>query len=364
MRRLLLWGCFLCVFASTLPASAVTVLSEKDWQSLKSLIRTGPLSGVVGSPVPQNCTAGQLFFDTAAAVGEQFLICVAPDTWVQVQSGTGASGLQAQFAVDPNIISANAADNALTVGNGSEWWAFFVDPTYGLRAVCVVGDVLNACNHVIELAAGFELIVNNAVGTPIFNLASDTGALTAVTLDAEGTGNSIKIKRYLTKEFAGCQAGVASTIWDYPSSNAPTAACKGSNMNKGVLEFPDGATDLVTTIKEYLHEDWTGAIEATLVWESASTSTNNALWSIAIACAGAGESSDPAFTYDDFAVDANNGTANTYNLTSVNTVTTTGTCTANKVMHIGVKRKLSDAADTLAATAQAVLLSLKLREAQ
>lgn len=364
MRRWIAVVCLLCVVGSAIPASAVTVLSEKDWQALKSIIRTGPLSGVVGSPVPDTCTAGQMFFDTAALVGEQFLICVAPDTWVQVQNGSAASGLQAQFEANPNIIGANAEDNAFTVGNGSEWWSFFVDPTYGLRAMCVVGDVLNACNHVIELAAGFELIVNNAVGTPIFNLASDTGALTSVTLDAEGTGNTLKFKRYLNKEFAACQAGVASSVWDYPTTNAPAAACKGSNVAKGVLNFPDGATDLVTTLKEYLHEDWTGAIEATIVWESASTSTNNVLWSIAIACAGAGESSDPALTYDDFAVDANNSSANTYNLTSVNTVTTTGSCTANKVMHIGVKRKLSDAADTLAATAQGVFLSLKLRESQ
>lgn len=153
-------------------------------------------------------------------------------------------------------------------------------------------------------------------------------------------------------------------MWDLPAANAPTAACKGSTTNKGVLEFPDGSTDLSAHLVEFLNEDWTGVIEATMVWESASTSTNNVLWGIAIACAGAGDSSDPAYTDDDFTADANNGTANTYNLTAFNTVTTTGSCTAGDLMHVRVKRRLSQGGDTFGGTAQAVGLSLKLREAQ
>ena len=131
-----------------------------------------------------------------------------------------------------------------------------------------------------------------------------------------------------------------------------------------MLEFADGATDLSTTIIEYLNEDWSGAIDATILWESTSTSTNNVLWRIAIACAGPGDNSDPSFTDDDFTADANNGTASTYNATSANAVTTTGSCTAGDLMHIRVRRRLSQAGDTFAATAQALGLSLKLREAQ
>lgn len=363
MRR----GSLLCLLFIGLyvwPVSAAPPLSETDWSTLKSIARVGPLGGHIGNPLPATCTVGQLYFDTGAVVGEQLSLCVATDNWQPVQASSAVPTLEQVATAGRSITFATGFPNAVLIGSLNTYWAIYLDPTDGLRIACVVNGVPGDCNHVIKLNSGFYIEYKNSSGSPIFHLDESTGALTYTTYDAEGTNNTLKLKRYLTKEFAACQAGIASTIWDYPSSNAPTAACKGSNMAKGVLEFPDGATDLTTTIKEYLHEDWTGAIEATLVWESASTSTNNALWSIAIACAGASESSDPAFSDDDFPVDANNASANTYNLTAVNTVTTTGTCTANKIMHLRLKRKLSDAADTLAATAQAVLLVLKIRESQ
>ena len=263
-----------------------------------------------------------------------------------------------------NITFANSFVNAAGIGDGTDYWAPYRDPTTGLQFNCVVLGVENACNYIRKLAAGFYFEIQNASGTSIFRVTNDTGAITNATFDTEGTGNSFTYKRYLWRPFAACQAGTASTIWDLPSSNAPTPACKGSTTTKGVLEFADGATDLSTTIIEYLNEDWSGAIDATILWESTSTSTNNVLWGIAIACAGPGDNSDPSFTDDDFTADANNGTASTYNATSANAVTTTGSCTAGDLMHIRVTRRLSQAGDTFAATAQALGLSLKLREAQ
>lgn len=262
------------------------------------------------------------------------------------------------------IDGANNGSNAFLLGNGTNEWAGYHDVTKGLLWNCKMAGVENACNYVRQLAAGFYWEIQNHAGTSLLRVTNDTGEVTNAKINTESAGNVFIYKKYLWRPFAACQSGAASTVWDLPTSNAPTAACKGTNTPKGVLEFPDGSTDLSAHLVEFLNEDWTGAIEATLVWESASTSTNNALWGIAIACAGAGDSSDPAYTDDDFTADANNGTANTYNLTAANTVTTTGSCTAGDLMHIRVKRRLSQAGDTLAATAQAVGLSLKLREAQ
>lgn len=57
-------------------------------------------------------------------------------------------------------------------------------------------------------------------------------------------------------------------------------------------------------------------------------------------------------------------TAHQYNTTAANTITTTGTCAAGKIMHVRLKRDAGHASDTLPATAMLVGLSLKMREAQ
>lgn len=278
--------------------------------------------------------------------------------------GVGVSGWPSVNVPD-GVTWANSLATAFKVGKDtSNYWALYHDVTDGLQFVGVCAGVVNDCNYTRKLNSGKFFSIKNSAGTEILTVTESTGAITNANINAEGSGNTLTIKDHMWRPFGACQNGVASSIWDYGTSNAPTPACKGSATTKGVLQFPDGSTDLSTTIIEYLNGDWTGAIEGYLLWESASTSTNNVLWGIAIACAGPGESSDPAFTDDDFPVDANNATANTYNVTASNTVATTGTCTAGKLMHIRVKRRLSQAGDTLAATAEGVGLYLLRRQAQ
>lgn len=328
-----------------------------------------PIPSVTEFPLSPSTNALVFVMDDSSdgacdsSAGSSVSLCRWDGTaWVAVTSSGGVTGWP---AVNSGPVTwANSFLNALQIGDGTGAWAIGRDPTDGLFFDPICGGVRNGCNFVRKLVATFYWEIRNAAGTSIFRVSNDTGSITNATLDVEATGNTVTIKNYPWRPFASCQNGVASAIWGLPTSNAPTAVCKGSNTPRGVLEFADGATDLSTTIEEYLNEDWTAAIEATLLWESASTSGNNVLWSIAIACAGVGESSDPVFTDDDFTADANNTAANTYNVTAVNTVTTTGTCTAGKMAHIRVKRKLSSGLDTLTATAQAVGLSLKLRSSQ
>lgn len=280
--------------------------------------------------------------------------------------GTETQGLDDVIAIDRTYGGAVSQSTAVRIGNAAatEYWLLFRDATLGLMLEPEVNGVLGDANKHIKIYTNHTFDFLNNSNSSIGKLTESTGAWTNMKLDAEGSNNSITIKKYKYFDFVACQAGVATVIMDLPSSNAPTGVCKGSTYVKGVLEFPDGATDLSALIKWYLNEDWLGAIDATMIWESASTSTNNVLWGIAIACAGPGDNSDPSFTDDDFSADANNGTANTYNATAANTVTTTGTCTAGDMMHIRIKRRLSQAGDTLAATAQGIGLSLKLRETQ
>lgn len=264
-----------------------------------------------------------------------------------------------------NISFATSLATAAGIGDGTDYWAFYRDPTNGLQFNCVIAGTENGCNYIRKLAATFYYEIQNAGGTSIFRVTNDTGAITNATLDAEGTGNNVTIKAYRWFPAASCQGAVASSIWDLPSSNPAVASCRtGTNTTKGLLDFADGANAITAQLTEYLNEDWSGAIDATIVWQSGSTSTNNVVWQLAIACAGASDSDDPAFTDDVFTADANDATANDYNMTASNTITTTGTCAANKIAHIRVKRDPAHASDNLAATAQLVGVSLKVRSAQ
>lgn len=194
-------------------------------------------------------------------------------------------------------------------------------------------------------------------------LAAGTG--TNLTFDTEGTGNSFTYKRYKWFPAGGCNNATSGPAWHLPTSNPAVSACRtGTNTTKGVLEFADGANALTAQLTDYLNEDWSGAIDATVIYEADSTSTNNTVWQLAIACAGDGESDDPAFTDDEFTADAGKATAHLLNATAANTITTTGTCAAGKIMNIRLKRDPAHASDTLAATAKFVGLSLKMRETQ
>ena len=312
-----LWIVLILCLGWVSPSVAATALSESDIRTLKQLARTG---GITGS-WPTSSTNKEI-------------------TW------------------------ASSFATAVLVGNGTNKWALYHDVTSGLQFVCVIAGVENDCNYIRKLASGKYWEIQNSSGTSVFKVTESTGALTQVTLDTEGTGNSITLKRYKWLPAAGCNGTTAATIWDLPSSNPAVASCRtGTNTTKGVLEFADGS-DLSAQLTEYLFEDWTGTIDATIIYEANSTSTNNTVWQLAIACAGDGSSDDPAFTYDEFTADAGKSTAHQYNATASNSITTTGSCAAGNVMHIGVRRNSAHASDNLAATAKLVGVALKLREAQ
>lgn len=287
--------------------------------------------------------------------------------WLPVVGSSGSSaGLSAVLAVDR--IDGDAISQAAAVRIGSEsanaYMVTFYDSTDGLVHTCLVSGSLNNCDKIIKLITGKKFAVKNSADTEIFTVL-ESGAITNISLDAEVTGNAVTLKRYKWLPGAGCSGSTASTIWDLPATNPAVAACRtGTNTTKGVLDFADGANALTAQLTEYLNEDWSGVIEATVIWQSGSTSTNSVVWQIALACASDADSDDPAFTDDAFTADANKGTANQYNATAVNEVVTTGSCVAGDIMHIRIKRDPAHASDTLAATAQLVGVSLKLREIQ
>ena len=284
----------------------------------------------------------------------------------RVGGGAESDTIQTVFARGSTISTAVSFATALKLlDSNGDGYAWYVDPTNGPTFVCVDNSVENACtSYTRALASGQTLVYKNFGGTAIFTLTEATGALTNTTYNTESAGNVFTYKRYLWLPAGVCQNVTPGTPWDLPAANAAVAACRtGTNTNKGALAFADGS-NLTAQYNLYLNEDWTGAIDATIVYEANSTSTNNTVWQIAIACAGDADADDPAFTDDEFTADAGKATAHQYNATAVNTVTTTGTCLAGDMMHLRVRRNSAHASDTLAATALLVGVSLKLREVQ
>ncbi len=191
---------------------------------------------------------------------------------------------------------------------------------------------------------------------------ADTQTLTNKPYDAEGTGNVLTIARRLWFPAAGCNNATAGSIWDLPTSNPAVAACvTGTNTQKGVLDFADGANTLSAQITYKLPSTWTGTVDANIKWFSATT-TGSVVWQLATICVADAETDDPAFNTASTVTDAAKGTTNQTNDAAITTVTVTG-CAAGELMHIKILRDPTNGSDDHAATARLIGVELVIREA-
>lgn len=236
-------------------------------------------------------------------------------------------------------------------------------PTSGTLAT--VGGGLGAATATTPSANDNDTSVATTayVQTELTARASDTVTYTNKTIDAEATGNVITIPFHEDFPAAGCNNTTATSFWDLPTTNPAVAACRtGTNVQKGTLDFANGANALTAQSFFRLPTGWTGNIDAIVTWSS-STTTGNVVWQLAIACAGDADADDPAFTDDAFTADATKGTANQLNDTASNTITTTGTCAAGDIAHLRIKRDPANGSDTMAGTARLLNVHLTYRAA-
>lgn len=213
--------------------------------------------------------------------------------------------------------------------------------------------------------------LGTGVATALGNTANATGGvatpdgsktLTNTTLDAEGTGNVITAPKRIWLPAAGCNNATAGSVWDLPTSNPAVAACvTGTNTQKGVLDFADGANALSAQMTWKLPSTWSGALDANIKWFSATT-TGDVVWQLATICVADAETDDPAFNTASTVTDTAKGTTNQTNDAAITSVTTTG-CAAGELMHIKLTRDPAHASDTHAATARLIGVELVMREA-
>lgn len=193
---------------------------------------------------------------------------------------------------------------------------------------------------------------------------SHTGVATGLTMDAEGTGNVITIPVKVWLPAAGCNNATASTFWDLPTATPAAAACvTGTNTQKGVLDYADTAGGFSAQMTELLPADFSGNIDARIIWFTTAT-TGNVKWSLSTICTdvSATATDDPAFNTASTVTTAAPGTANRIQTSSISAVTITG-CTAGQLLHVKLFRDGNDGADTIAATARFYGLELTIRRA-
>lgn len=156
-----------------------------------------------------------------------------------------------------------------------------------------------------------------------------------------------------------CQSGSASLGFSAFSSSAPAVLCNiSSSTVKGYAQFVDVSTG---SVQDHftLPTDWTGAINAYVLWWSTATS-GNAVWQIRTGCAADGEIS--AVTWNAFATvtDATKGTASQINQATISNVPTTN-CAAGEELFFEFLRDGAHASDSLASIANLVTLQITIR---
>jgi len=187
---------------------------------------------------------------------------------------------------------------------------------------------------------------------------SSTHTFTNKTFDAEGTGNVFTYPERIWLPAAGNNGATAATMWDLPASNAPTpTVVTGSNIHKGVLSFADsGAQTCQTTL--LLPADWTGNIDAKIIWRTSATS-GNCKWFIytAFTDIGATATDDPAFNSAQTVTTAAPGTTLRITNSAQTSLTTTGSG-AGYLFHLKIGRDGTDGSDTIAASAEMIGVEL------
>ncbi len=201
-------------------------------------------------------------------------------------------------------------------------------------------------------------------GDPIVSEAG-TETLTNKTLNADGTGNVLTTVEKLWLPAARCDSAVPITWFDRPTTNPAVAGCRsGTNTTKGVLDFSDQATntDKIAFTHLRLPDDWTGAVDVRVVWETASASVQSVVWNVATACAAELGTDDPAFNGANAGTSTSVG-ANTVGRQTFTGITMTG-CDPGELLYLKISRDADNGADTLTADARLIGIEVTYRRAQ
>ena len=146
------------------------------------------------------------------------------------------------------------------------------------------------------------------------------------------------------------------------TTNGAAAGSTETTTNKVMLktlDFADGSNKLYAQFNVLMPSEWDGGtITARFVWTSASTSTNSVVWGLQGASVGDNEAADAIFGTAKTVSQANSSSAYNVRVTSETSPITINNANPGEWVVFQVFRDPTDAADTLAATASLLGLSV------
>jgi hypothetical protein len=294
---------------------------------------------------------------------------------------------------DPTISGATEAKPFMICGNDTNYCIVLrVTTSNSPEVVGMCNGTIGGCDRAFSHNAGKKTCFLDSDGNEEVCYLEDSG-FTKFTVDAEAQGNIsyfngtrwaalapgsagqrlmsggaaanvswANVSETKSFEVAACQAGVASHIWNTPSSNAPAATCDAVDTNMGTADF-DATTDESIEMSFKLPGDWVSgsSIDVNFIWKAAATS-GAVGWCLQVA-----RTADAAVSSTSFAAqaagncvsDTVKGTTLQENLASITGVTCTS-CAAHDRLKLRVSRDANGGAVTDSMTGDAKLILVEL----
>jgi hypothetical protein len=287
---------------------------------------------------------------------------------------TATDGLRVGISAANLVEIMNHENAAMQLGtNGSARWQIGAAGTLTPQNNSSL-DLTNSTTLTVPVSAGAGPTANgtlaydstanaleygdNGTNRTVMNL-DEAQTATSKTLDE--ANNSITLSHYIEYAAAGCQAASAFSGFTWDSTDAPSAVncIDGTNVDSGSLSFADAVTDRIHG-SFWLPADWTGNIDISGVWRSATASTNTVRWNIETRCVADAEVIEGSWNTAQNIDDAGKGTTLQINTLSLAAITTTG-CAADEMFFWRFSRIGGDGADTFAGSADLLKLRFRIR---
>jgi len=284
-------------------------------------------------------------------------------TWVAMGGGGGttAQGLGPNFALSGgNIITGSSETKKWTLlgtgGQANNGGVKYQHSNGTWVENCIFGGVEGDCDKYVQLNANKKWGVKNSGGTVIHEVDAATNKLSVGTIDCSLANVSCTLSDERHFAVATVQAGVASSTFDMPSSNAPAAVADvGSNTLNATLDF-NATTDSGFQDRWILPTGFV-SVNVHFRWKAAATS-GNVVWCARLVRISDGATSDPAFPAQaagNCVQDAAKGTTLQENTATITGVTCTS-CVAGDRVAVLIERDANDTAGTDNMTGDAKLI--------